>query len=264
LTDAAALLQIYDTQLRERAEVVTAIRRERHGPLWWAEYGGGHGFVTYGPLGPLPAAEVSELVASTVAHFTADAAIATVEWKSRGHDPLPELDGLLRSSGFVAGEQESVMLGEARLLASERPLPAGVTLRRITSRHDIESMAALADEVFGSTTPAARIDEIVRRASPGVDEIEVWVAEAGGRMISAGRLDPVPGTDVAGIWGGGTLPQWRGQGIYRALLAARARSALRRGFTILHSDSTDYSRPILQRSGFVRVTTTTPYDWARR
>ena len=78
-------------------------------------------------------------------------------------------------------------------------------------------------------------------------------------IVCAGRLEPIPGTVVAGIWGGCTRAKWRGRGIYRALTAERARSALRRGCSILHSDSTESSRPILQRSGFVNVTTTTPY-----
>ena len=82
-------------------------------------------------------------------------------------------------------------------------------------------------------------------------------------IVSAGRLEPVAGTDFAGIWGGSTLPQWRGQGIYRALTAARARSALKLGKTLIHSDSTEYSRPILERYGLVRVSTTTPYRWRR-
>ncbi|MFL6168830.1 MAG: GNAT family N-acetyltransferase, partial [Ornithinibacter sp.] len=95
------------------------------------------------------------------------------------------------------------------------------------------------------------------------DGMELWVAEADGQMVSAGRLEPVPNTDVAGIWGGSTLEAWRGRGIYRALTAARARSALRLGKTIIHSDSTEFSRPILERSGFVKVSTTTPYTWRR-
>ena len=81
--------------------------------------------------------------------------------------------------------------------------------------------------------------------------------------MSAGRLEPVPGTEFAGIWGGSTLPEWRGRGIYRALTAARASSALRMGKTLINSDSTEYSRPILERYGFVTVSTTTPYLWRR-
>jgi hypothetical protein len=35
------------------------------------------------------------------------------------------------------------------------------------------------------------------------------------------------------------------------------------GKTLIHSDSTEYSRPILERSGLVKVSTTTPYNWQR-
>ena len=86
---------------------------------------------------------------------------------------------------------------------------------------------------------------------------------ADGQVVSAGRLEPVPGTEFAGVWGGATLEEWRGRGIYRALTAARARSALALGKTLMYSDSTEFSRPILERSGLLRVSTTTPYRWER-
>ena len=64
-------------------------------------------------------------------------------------------------------------------------------------------------------------------------------------------------------WRRPTRPQWRGLGIYRALTAARARSALALGKRLMHSDSTEFSRPILERAGLVKVSTTTPYMWRR-
>jgi N-acetylglutamate synthase-like GNAT family acetyltransferase len=93
--------------------------------------------------------------------------------------------------------------------------------------------------------------------------MELWVAEADGEVVGAGRLEPVANTAFAGIWGGAVLEAWRGRGIYRALTAARARSAMASGKTLLHSDSTEYSRPILERSGLLKVSTTTPYLWRR-
>lgn len=63
--------------------------------------------------------------------------------------------------------------------------------------------------------------------------------------------------------GGATRPEWRGRGIYRALTAARARSALALGKRLMHSDSTEFSRPILERAGLVKVSATTPYMWRR-
>jgi hypothetical protein len=47
------------------------------------------------------------------------------------------------------------------------------------------------------------------------------------------------------------------------LVSARARSALARGFRYIQSDCTPMSRPILERSGLLAVTTTTPYIWTR-
>ena len=93
-------------------------------------------------------------------------------------------------------------------------------------------------------------------------------AVLGRRGRRAGHLAPagstrVEGTEFAGLWGGATLPEWRGRGIYRALTAARARFALAEGVRYLNSDCTAMSRPILERSGLVAVTTTTPYVWQR-
>lgn len=154
------------------------------------------------------------------------------------------------------------MIGEATSLAVDVDLPAGVTLRRVTSEPDVRAMAATANEIFG-VPPSDHMAEVMLRRLALDDGMELWVAEADGRIISTGRLDPVPGTDFAGIWGGTTRPQWRGRGIYRALTAARARSALTAGKTLINSDSTEYSRPILERSGLVKVSTTTPYVWRR-
>ncbi len=48
-----------------------------------------------------------------------------------------------------------------------------------------------------------------------------------------------------------------------AMRYPRARSALALGKTFIHSDSTEFSRPILERAGLIKVSTTTPYEWRR-
>ena len=70
-----------------------------------------------------------------------------------------------------------------------------------------------------------------------------------------------PATQFAGLWGGATRPAWRGRGIYRALVARRAQFAAARDVRFLQVDASDDSRPILERLGFVAITTTTPYVW---
>jgi ribosomal protein S18 acetylase RimI-like enzyme len=262
MTDPSLLLRAYDEQLRTDAETPGAVTVTRLGPLRLVTFLGGRGFVTYRDLGGADAAGVRTLVADAVAHFRADGGITQVEWKTRGHDHAPGLHEALVEHGFVPEDPESIMIGDAEALAADVPLPDGVTLRRVTAEPDVRAMCAMQDEVFGAP-PSDRTANAVLRRQALDDGMELWVAEAGGRIVSAGRLEPVAGTDFAGIWGGSTRPEWRGRGIYRALTAARARSALALGRTLVHSDSTEYSRPILERYGFVKVSTTTPYAWER-
>lgn len=264
-TDPATLLALYDDGLRAGGELPSADRVERVGPVLVGRYGRERGFVTYRDLGGLDAPGIAALVERVVAPLLADPEIEVVEWKTRGHDDAPGLDEALRGHGLLPQEVESVMIGAASALAVDVPLPPGVRIRRVEDEGGVRAAEECAAAVFDSSPQDARriADEIVRRVLSGRDDLEMWVAEADHQVISCGRLEPVGGTEVAGIWGGATLPQWRGQGIYRALTAERARSALRRGLRWIHSDSTEGSRPILERAGLVRVTTTTPYEWRR-
>ncbi|MEU4385009.1 GNAT family N-acetyltransferase [Promicromonospora sp. NPDC023805] len=262
MTDPSRLLQAYDEQLRTDAETPSAISVTHLGPLRLVTFLGGRGFVTYRDLGGADEPQVRKLVADAIAYFRADGGITKVEWKTRGHDHAPGLHDALLEHGFVPEDPESIMIGEAEALAADVPLPDGVTLRRVTEESDVRAMCAMQNEVFGAPVSDETANAILRRQALG-DGMELWVAEAEGQIVTAGRLEPVADTEVAGIWGGSTRPEWRGRGIYRALTAARARSALALGKTLIHSDSTEYSRPILERYGFVKVSTTTPYAWER-
>lgn len=262
VSDASTLLAAYDDQLRTDAETQNALSFTRNGPLLFAILDGGRGFVTYRDLGGADADGIRRLVREALDHYRLDSDLNEFEWKTRGHDHAPGLHEALLAEGFVAEEPESIMIGEARALAVDVPLPDGVLLRRVTDEADVSAMSAMQSGVFGGPDPDVMARDLMRRLSRD-DGVELWVAEAGGRFVSAGLLDPVPGTDFAGIWGGATLEAWRGRGIYRALTAARARSALALGTKFLNSDSTEYSRPILERSGLLKVSTTTPYVWRR-
>lgn len=256
------LLMAYDQQLRTDAETPSALAVARVGPLRLVTLAGGRGFVTYQDLAGAGAETIAEWVAEALAFYRADPAVVWVEWKTRGHDQAPGLHESLLENGFVPEETESVMIGPASALAVDVTLPAGVCLRRVTQEPDIRAMSAMQDKVFGSPISDGNAEAILRRAALD-DGMELWVAEHRGLIVSAGRLEPVPDTEFAGIWGGATLEEWRGRGIYRALTAARARAALTLGKRFIHSDSTEYSRPILERYGLLRVSTTTPYRWCR-
>ena len=59
--------------------------------------------------------------------------------------------------------------------------------------------------------------------------IAVYLAEAEGRVICGGWVCLWDEAGFATLHGGATLPEWRGRGVYRALVAVRAGLAAERG-----------------------------------
>jgi GNAT superfamily N-acetyltransferase len=107
-------------------------------------------------------------------------------------------------------------------------------------------------------------EHLIRELAATPGDLIVLAAEAGSEVVSAGWLRFQPGTQFAGLWGGATLSEWRGQGIYRALVARRAQLAAARSFRYLQVDASSNSAPILRRLGFQPIATTTPYVWTPR
>ena len=263
--DPAALLEAYDSQLREEAEVSRAASVVRHPPLLWAVFGEG-GMITYRSLAGAEGQALDGLIAASLAHFRDGTDVGSAEWKTRGHDAPDDLGARLTAHGFVAQDLETVMVGPAAELAVEVAIPSDVAIRRVeVGPHLLEDVVrthVMQSEVFGSD--AGRDPErVADQMAADPDHLQLWVAESGGEVVAAGTLDVVRGTEFAGLWGGAVQEPWRGRGIYRALVAARARAAMELGVRFMHSDCTAMSRPILERSGLIAVTTTTPYVWQR-
>jgi hypothetical protein len=142
-----------------------------------------------------------------------------VEWKYYSHDG-PELRERLVAAGLEPDDEETVVVADA---ASIPPPPDDVELRIVN-----EEFVDLAASVFGD-----RFDL--------PEKAVAVVAVVDGQPVSGGRVDFEEGVEFAGLFGGITLPEYRGRGLYRA------------------SDALPTSRPILERLGFVAITTTTPF-----
>jgi GNAT superfamily N-acetyltransferase len=255
--DPAALLAAYDAELRqERAPLPAGWRTERDGPVWRV-FMGHSGFVGYRSVADLPSAELDALIARQRDIFAALG--QEVEWKWRSYDRPADLPDRLRAAGFQPQERETVVVGLAEPLAAEAPrLPEGVRLRQVTERVDLDRIAAMETAVWDEDR-GWLVDTLAGELETGPEALSILLAEAGDLVVSAGWIRYVPGTEFAGLWGGSTLAPWRGKGIYRALVAARARLALDRGYRYLQVDASDDSRPILARLGFVALCETVPY-----
>ena len=254
-----ALLAAYDAQVRTALATrqPAGISCEWDGPLLRCT-GMHRGFVNYRDLGGLRGADLDVLIARTRDYFAGRG--EAFEWKTHAHDEPADLADRLRAHGFVAEDAETVVIGESALMAREPVLPEGVRLREVTEHADFVRITAMASEVWEADW-SWLADDLTARLAAAPGEINVLLVEAGDEVVSAAWLVYNPGTDFAGLWGGSTLAAWRRRGIYRALVARRAQLAAARGVKYLQVDASDDSRPILERLGFVAVTTTTPYVW---
>jgi GNAT superfamily N-acetyltransferase len=166
----------------------------------------------------------------------------------------------LRAAGFEPEEQETVLIGLAEPLAdADPPLPDGVRLREVTERADLDRIAAMESAVWDSERSFLATALEQELAADPTGTTVVLAETSAGECVSAGWIRYITGTAFGTIWGGSTLPAWRRRGIYKALVCYRAHLATQRGLSLLQVDASDDSRPILQRCGFVPVTTTTPY-----
>jgi hypothetical protein len=255
----AGLLAAFDAQARaEPPQPPPGISYSRDGPVLRV-VGAERGFISAPPDTGLRGAELDRLIARQRDYFTGRG--EAVEWKTYAHDQPPDLVQRLRAAGFEPEDLETVVVGRTAAMATEPVLPGGVTLRRVTADADMHRIAAMEAAAWGNDRPGAA-EHLIREVAAAPADYVVLVAEAGGQVVAAGWISlPQPGGGFAGLWGGAALGEWRHRGIYRALVAARARLAAARDVPYLQVDASSDSAPILRRMGFVELTTTTPYVW---
>jgi GNAT superfamily N-acetyltransferase len=261
--DASQLLLAYDAQLRDRVpeRLPEGVTAERDGPLVRFVGFEGGGFVGYRDLAGIDGAELDALIARQVEVF-ADRG-ERFEWKLHGHDLPADLPERLRAAGFVPEEIETVVIAPVDAIAGDPLLPEGVSLREVVERADFDRIGAMEEAVWADgSTRSWLAESLEKEQTADPDAISIVVAEAGDEIVCAAWVRFEGGTDFATLWGGGTLQAWRGRGIYRAIVAYRANLARERGHHYVQVDASADSRPILERLGFVAVTTTTPYVWS--
>ena len=260
-TDPAALVRLYDEQLRahQHDREPHGVRTDRDGPLLRVTGLGPGGWVLYRDLGGIDGDALDELIARQV-RFFADRN-ERFEWKLHGHDLPADLPDRLKRAGFVPEEQESLVIAPIERVPLDAEPPEGVVVREVEDRADYARIGDLEEAVWGETEAHGWIDSLAEEVAADPEGTRVFLALAGDIAVSAAWIRFPPNTDLGTLWGGATRKEWRGRGIYRSLVARRARLARDVGRRYLQVDASDDSRPILERLGFIVVGTTTPYVW---
>ena len=132
------------------------------------------------------------------------------------------------------------------------PGPPDLVVRPAETFDEFRAALLVAPEAFGMDEPARKSFEEQAehlwpfRSAPGSTHTFVALADGGVVAFAGARY----GRTAVYLAGGGTHPDYRGRGAYRALVRARWEAAAARGTPVLTVGAGAMSRPILERLGF--------------
>lgn len=217
------------------------------------------GFIRYSRLDPNSA---DETIREQIEYFRNRR--MPFEWEVFDQDTPPDLMGRLLARGFrptlPPDDPGAVLvfdLGQRRI---DLPDPGVADVRRIEQARELGAVRQIEEDVWG--TDFGWLEERLARHLEIPGYLSVFLARVDGQPVSCGWTYTFTGTHFAGLRGGATLPGYRGRGLYRALLAARAQKARADGVRYLVVDAAPASRAILERAGFQLLTHAIPLHWS--
>lgn len=181
-------------------------------------------------------------------------------WRVYDYDQPEDLGTRLVHAGFSEAGSSAVMIAESSRLASKPELPEGTELLHVSDAAGVDLLIDVHENVFGQSQQELR-RSILRRLDVAPLEMDMFVVTANDVPISSSRIEYLPAGGFAALWGGSTMPEWRGKGLYRAQVHRRAQLAHERGYRYLMVLALENSRPILSQLGFEVISRVTTYSW---
>lgn len=175
------------------------------------------------------------------------------EWKVYGYDWPPNLLDTLAEHGFGIGPDVSLMAMDTREGGREWDPARYRDIRLVRDEQGVRDFVDVERAVWDESE-AERWASLVSYAP---EYVSLYVAYHEGRPVSCARASFHPSSSFCALWGGATLPEFRGMGFYLALVAARVDEARQRRIPFVCIEAAPTSRPILEKRGFEFV------DWVR-
>jgi hypothetical protein len=166
-------------------------------------------------------------------------------WEVGSSATPPDLVDRLLALGMV-DDRDPLAIG---MVLTDPPdhAPPDVEVRRVESVDELREASRIAAIGFGMNPDDVGVED----PEPPIPGIETYLAYVDGRPVARGTA--AFSEHGVTLFGGATLPEARGRGAYRALVAARWDDAVAAGKPALVTQAGAMSRPILQRLGFREV-----------
>ncbi|WP_257352057.1 GNAT family N-acetyltransferase [Pseudalkalibacillus decolorationis] len=181
------------------------------------------------------------------------------KWKWFDYDTPGNLKERLKKKGFEGRDPVSLMINPLSTENSLLHKKVSSIIRTISTAKEIDDIISLQNLIwdvdFSGLGNRLKSD---KAETPNL--LHIYAAYVNDKPVSAAWMYLDAGTSFGSLWGGSTLPEYRGQGIYTDLLAIRAQKAWEMGYTLLTVDATKMSEPILEKRGFQKLGITIPYQ----
>ncbi len=244
--DKQAILNLYDQEMRINPPTQFGNLHRQPGLTYFDAPPTSHyaGWVVYTNLDETA---VDAVIEEMIEHFRPSR--RGFEWKVFDHDRPASLKERLAAHGFAGEEREALAVLDLHDLSPGLQAPTPPAVIRLDQAGQIEALMETEREIWNEDYH--RLGQQLKddlRQNP--DTLSVYAAQLDDRLVSGAWIYYYPGKPFADLFGGATLPAYRGRGLYTALVAARAQEAVGRGVRYLTVDASPMSRPILEKLGF--------------
>lgn len=195
----------------------------------------------------LPASEADEYVDETLAYFTSKR-IPWWWWTWPSAEPA-DLRDRLTARGMALLASFPVMSVDLRAIREDWSWPEGLTIARVANADMLEKWTQPAAVALGLAEGVSRFIAVF--SALGFEEdapVQSYIGYVEGIPVATSQM--FLGAGVAGIYSVGTIPEYRGRGIGKALTIAPLRDARTMGYRWGILESSKMGLPVYLRIGF--------------
>jgi hypothetical protein len=255
---ATELRSLYDQAMRRESHVAGCTREFANETARYTTLTGSLRYILWHEF---DAERIAEIVAREMRDARDKAKVLI--WKVYEHDtPCAPLRKQLIAHGFEENDPSSLMVAPAELiLKNAQQHPTTLTIRELQTPESMDAYLNIWNHVWPDEPNARYVGDyraILQRGDPNVVFFAAFAPDD--EPISSGYMFHHVGARFALLCGGTTKAAWRGQRVYTSLVAQRAKCAMDRGAEFLSVEASSESLPILQKLGFVAISTLMFYE----
>ena len=239
------LLSLFDKELRRNLKTPGYRREETEHVIRHVSLHGERGFIIQSNVNEVNAS----LVIQDELNYFKQLGVG-FEWKVYSYDKPNHLKELLKQHGFSIEPRESLMVMEINDMHPFLQRDDQFYVKEIVDEKGIREMISLIDIIWEESHEELG-DRLWRDKQNDPDSLYLYGVYDNDQLVSASWIYFEKNSSFASLWGGSTLPDYRGKGFYTALLSIRAAKAIEKGYRFLTVDASSMSRPILEKHGFI-------------